>query len=776
MAHRRLRTLGSPSITPCIASARVASAVALGLLAGTLSTVAPAAASWSVSAADERDNAVLLRDFVHYARVARTDLAAANGKALLDQLVAPHGAGTMSLTEFAKMVEASGELGRFEETALRGTRFGGELEGVATKLLRAYQLGKLEQARDPGEIIRNIGLLGGTARQRAVGRDRLLIAGEYAMPLLLDAFRSREGAQLRFDVAGGQPIVATIDAVTRAEVETTIRLLGRQAVAPLQAALMKVDATQQERLAALLGDIPVRSSLPFLYDLRASTKNPAVKVSAERAIAKLDNEVINDAPIGTLYEALAKAYYDQQDSLVSFPGESVQLLWSFDPQVGLVSTPIDSGLFHEAMAMRLSEQALRANPGSASALALWLASNFQREAQTPSGYVNPAYGATRPDAMFYAVAAGPAAVQRVLALGIDGKSAPLSRRAIGALEKTAGASALASGEAERRPLLEALRFPNRRVQYEAALVLANAGPREKFDGSDRVVPTLAGIVGEAGSRYAVVVALDAERRSSMTEQLKALGYTVLPAAERLSGVEQELAAAPSVELVYASLPTGATASLIDEARARAKTSTTPIVAYASPEAQAELNIRFGRDATVRLVREGLDTGQLEAAINQVVASASGGDISPEDAFVYQERAVSALRDIAVSGSPVFNLGDATGPLLKALEGTRGAMRLKMAEVLSYIGDARVQSALFDAAFASDGDEQVAMLGHVSSSAKRFGNQLADRQVKRLVELAGKAGPDAKSNAVAALLGSLNVRGNTLLPLIIGTQSDAPAGR
>lgn len=746
--------------------------VAAILVAGSLTAMPSAYAQTG----EPRDNTTLLRDFIHYSRIARADLANSNGQALLDQLVPPWGTGTMTLPEFVRLVDASGEFARFDETARRGQRFV-DLQGVSTRLLRAYEAGKLEQARDPAEVFRSVSLLAGNSRQRAVGRERLITAGEYAMPQLLEVFRTRDGSDIRYtDQERELDLRVTVDGVLRTEVETTIKLMGRQALAPLQAALWRLEPALQEQFVGMLGDIPVRTSIPYLYDLHASTQSPAVRAACERAIAKLDGSVLADAPVATFYEVLAKAYYDGQDSLVSFPGEETQLVWNYDPQIGLTPVPIDSRVFHQAMAMRLTERALQINPQSRSALALWLASNFMREIQTPAGYANPLYPTSRPDAMFYAVAAGPAACQRVLAMALDSRSAPLARQAIAALGRTAGATALASGEFGRQPLLEALRFANRRVQYEAALVLAKAGPREPFAGAERVVPILAGIVGEAGSKFAVVISRDSERRNAMADQLRRLGYSVLAPASSLGELDGDIAAAPSIELVYAALPTGSTAALLDEVRERSKLVTTPVVAVADPDAQAELAPRFGRDATIAFIREGLTAVQFERAVQQVVLNATGGEISLEDAFLYQEKALAALRDIAVSNSPVYNLLDAAMPLSRAIEGTGGAVRLKIAEVLSYMNDRRVQTALFDAALASSETEVVDMLGHVAGSARRFGNLLADRQVRRLLEMAAAGGPDARSNAVASLLGALNLEGNHLLPLILNSASPSTGSR
>lgn len=728
--------------------ARLARVVLVGSLVSipALSATVPALAA----APDEADVG-LLRDYIHYSRIAQVELAKSNGEALLAKLVAPTGSGQMTLTQFVELVETSGELTRFEETTLRGQRFA-ELESVAVKLLRAYEQGKLEQARNADEIAKNIDLLVGTARQRAVARERLLSAGEYALPQLLTAFGDRQKL------------------ARRDEARMMMIELGRASIVPLTTAFPRLDPVMQEQVASVLGEIPVRTSLPVLYEVHKSTGSAAVRNACERAIVKIDGSFIPEAPIAALYEALAAAYFQNQDSLSTFPGEPSQLLWNYEPSTGLVSTPISAAVFHEAMAMRMAERSLTADPAGRSALALWVAANFKREIDTPADYTNPAYAAGRPDAMFYAVSAGPAICQRVLAMALDSRNVQLARRAIAALEKTAGAPAMAGAEMGRRPLLEALRFPNRRVQYEAALALAASQPTQSFDGAEQVVPLLARAVREAGARYAVVLGADPERRNALAEQVRGYGYTVLQPAGKLSEIETELASAPGIDLVLSSLPPKATGEMLEDARSRTKLATTPLVVFASAETRRELSVRFGRDEAVRFVGEQTGSAEVAEAIKQTADKVMGGELSPEDGTLYQIKSVSALRDLAVAGNPVFNVADAGAPLTASLESARGGLKLRVAEVLSYINDPRVQGAIVAAAMsAQSDDEAVALLGRGADSAKRFGNLLPPAAVASLVEASGKAGPDARSNAVAALLGSLNLQGGGIVPLILNTK-------
>lgn len=710
-------------------------------LGGFAATPATLLAQSGTAPAREPTNSQLLEDFMHYTLIDNPALAAEFGQALLDK--------GLDATEFVKLVDATREgYSKFERAVLQGLR-NREVEPVAARLLGLYEQGKLAMVRDPEAIARSIADLTGTQRARSFARQRLKEAGEYATPQLFRALIQRDNALLK------------------AEVRTLLVEMGRQSVVPLCTALRELDPVSQQLVIGVLGDIPYTTSLPFIYDVRATTNNPAVRTASEDAIRKIAGAVSDDVPLADRYYALANDYYSESRSLTAFPGEQNQLWWSYSPSAGLVFLPIDTSVFHEAMSMRLCERALQLDGGHARAISLWIAANFSREIDGPPDYANPAYGPDRRDAMYYAVAAGNAPCQRVLGRALDTNDTPLARRAIAAIERTAGGAALWAG-GERRALIEAVRYPSRRVQYEAALALGAAGPREIFDGSDRVVPILGSAIRDAGARYAIVIA-GSEKQAPLADALRAAGYTEVRPAADLAGAEQAIADMPGVDLILTDLTTNQTQAVIDAARDRAKLRATPVLALADAGGYRELAQRHLGDPTIRVARAGLSAREIGAAADQLLESAIGGPISADEAAGYKSRAVRVLRDLAVSGNAVLNVGDAAGPLVSALADNRGEMRLAIADVLTYVDIKAAQVALMDAALAASGAEQVAMLDKTAASAKRFGNLLENRQVSALRELVMRGG-DEQATAAAALMGALNLPNTELVPLILGSQN------
>ncbi|MBY0114377.1 MAG: HEAT repeat domain-containing protein [Phycisphaerales bacterium] len=698
-----------------------------------------------VKAASDLD---LLKDFVHFTRIARYDVAAQVGAELLGRAIKPQ--------DFVKLVDGSGENQRFDETVGRAMRVG-SLEPIAGGLYKLYETGRLAAARDPSEITENIKKLTGTVQGRIRAATRLKAAGEYAMPQLLSALMDRDNPALR------------------SEVQRVLVEIGSQSVIPLATAMVHSEPAQAERLADVLGLIGHRSALPFLADLRTSSTVANVKSAAERAINRIDTGSLN-AGVADLYLALAERYYSQSRDVTSFGGEDFQLLWSYNPASGLNMTGIRTAVYHEAMAMRLAERALTIDAGNKQALGLWLASNLRREIQQPQGYENPAYPADRRDATYFAVAAGAGPSQSVLARAIDAKDTMLSRKAIGAIERTAGSGALTAKlggtTGDRQPLVEALTYPNRRVQYEAALALGASQPAAPFAGSERVVPTLAATIRDASSKFAGILARDTEQYQAIRKILEQDGYTVLSRGTTLTDLDGAISEVPSVDLLVAVDPNpNDVPALITQVRGTTRTAATPLLALTTAESYPDLRRRYDSESSIGVRPLATSPEAIGKAANDLVLAASGGPIDADEAKAYASRSLAVLRDLAVSRNTALPVDEAVLPLIKSLNDSTGATRLAIAEVLSLIGQQRAQVALMDAALNASGSDRIDLIYKVAASAKRFGNQLEDRHVRRVVEMAKGSDP-AESTAAAALAGALNLPNADLIQFILGGRAQA----
>ena len=682
----------------------------------------------------------LLEDFIFYTNTANPELALANGRALLDAGVDPQ--------DFVALVEDSPALGeRFDKAYRKALRYP-ELEAVAGELWTMYDDGRRARARDPQEIARNIELLTGHSRARELGRARLLAASEYAVPQLLEV------------------IMTNNDAVLRTEAQRVMIDLGRYAVNPLCAALMGVPPETQETLCVILRQSGYRQALPYLHELRMNTESSQVRHEAERAIGQIDGGVSEATPLSPLFVELADQYLTETRNLTSFPDESHQLLWSYSPGLGLHPTAVYSEVYHEAMAMQLSESALQYDEGAQGAVSTWLLANFKRANEQPEDYDNPAYGPERREAMYYAVVAGSAPVQRVLARSLADRNTRVARQAIDALSRSTGGAGLWQGLANERPLVSALGYPDRRVKYEASLALAQANPGAGFEGADRVVPTLASIIRDADKRYALVLARSVERQQELRGALEEAGYTVAAPASNLNEAQQSIVDLPGVDVIVSDVDGEAGLDIIDSVRRSSRLEATPVVALMPFDDLSRYAVRLQGDGLTFPARDGISSSELQASVEQAVTKSSGAPVDAEAARAYADRALAVLLELASGSSPVYRISDAAPALLSALGESKGGVMLRVADILSRIGEKRAQVALMDAALRADGFEQVALLRMTTDSAKRYGNLLDERQVRQAIELSDALDEELATTA-AALVGALNLPNNQIVPLILG---------
>ncbi len=720
------------------ANARSLAAAAAVFLAA--SAVAP-----NVAIAQPADDpADLLQDFTFYVNIAQLDLAEANARAIIDSGITPR--------EFVALVEDQvGMEERLERAYLRALRFD-ELETVAADLWSFYEQGLRERARDPDRIRENIELLAGNARQRRIGTERLRDASQYAIPELIEVL-----------VQGQNPALES-------EVRSVIEAIGSDAVHPITTALPHLNPRIQETLALILGRIGSTTARPALYALEQQTTNADVRSAAQTAIERIDGSFDPSVEPAPLYRLLGQNVLSESGSYTAFPGERHQLLWEWEPRLGLVPTPIYTEVYHEARAMELAQNSLALDATDTNAVALWVKANFKRENEQPEDYENPAYPDTRRDASYYAVSAGNSPLQLILAQALEQRQTYIARRAIDALAQTAGAQTLLSTALGSQPLVDALSYPDRRTRYEAALTIAAAEPTVDFPDAQRVVPLLAGILRDADTRFALVISEDVDRQQEIRGALEGVGYTVLAPAESLDAARATLVEVPGLDLIVSDLDGDAAANAIENVRNAPRLRATPVLALVPRADLRTLSPQFSNDSLTDLARDGISTSQLQAAAEDLVALNTGEPIGQGEAIAYSIRALNALYDLAVSNNRTLDVSASSRALLRSLEETEGEIRFRVAEVLSYIDQENVQEAIMEAALDARDSDRVRMLSLVADSAKRFGNNLEDRQIRRLIDLAD-ARDDSLATAAAALMGALGLPNDRIVPLILDDGGD-----
>ncbi len=685
----------------------------------------------------QSDPAELFDDFIHYTLIAKPDLAAAKAELLL-------GLG-LTDAELAELLDDDRALvERFDRAILWGQKRT-ELQDLATELDRRVEKGRHDMARNAERIQEAIEMLKGNQRAKMLARQRLIAAGEYAVPKLLKVIT--DGQDERLKIAVGDVLVK----------------IGRQSVTPLCEALPHIDQASRRFVCDRLADLGYPHAAPYLLELATDQATvTATREAADRAFRRIGG---GGGDLSVLYTELGKQYFNEYESLIAFPGEGTNNIWSYDTFTGLVPTAVPTEIFSEVMAMRVASKSLRLDASNSTALSLFVASNLRRENQLPPGAADPIYGENRYSPSFYATVYGTAICLDVLGMAIDSMDTPLVRDAIAALTDTTGGANLFDAASGRQPLLESLHYPDRRVHYEAALTLGRALPDQPFPGDRSVVPALASAVRTSGASYAAVIAGDEEDRRVAASRLENMGFTIVGTGPSLRGLEVELTQSVGVDLVVVKVSNAPSATqTVADLRVFAKTAAAPVLLVCSAVDATTLRPQFRDDVRNEVfVTRGADDA-FAAAVDQLMRRASGGRMTDAEAEAYAIEALAALRDIAISGNSVYDVVNAETSLLEAIDGRSGGTRLLVAEILALIDSDRAQRKLFDAALAADGNEQIELFASVAGSVKRFGDRAEQRHIAALLQVVANSS-GATAEAAAQVHGALNLPSDTAVNLI-----------
>jgi len=675
------------------------------------------------------------KDFIHYARIARLELAASHGRQFLRAGLEP----AVMLEIVEESVYADGyekDLQRMMNMTGPGVADSGIVD-VAKAVGEAIEASKIAVIRNPSRIREEIRKLDDSQRARMNATRRLTEAGEYAAPQMIEILigESAEAKRLR-------PYV----------IEAAVAV-GRPLVVPFSEIIDVLPSMAQQDVSRILGRIGYPASLPYLKKLLETGEldeaTADVVASAFNQIASARN-VSLDAPASELFLGLGEDYYAGQPSLIMAPDASHNLRWLVDMRGRLTYQRIPTLVFGDVMAMQASRRALQLNADMPRSLSLWLAANFRRENNLGDA-TDPSYREQMRSPAFYAMSAGPAHIKRVLARAVSNGNAELALDAVRALSATAGTESLTT---EAGAVLGALNYPDARVRFETAFAVARANPSASFQGAGRVIPVLAEAVRQTGKQVALVIAEDQQKRNELTAIVRGEGYDVL-AGSTLEEVEGALTGMPTADLVVLHDDV-AYMNAYTVARQRSyKLAAAPVVAIAMPGERVAATRLFADDETVVVIDNAATENQVTEAMRQAAASMTGGALTADENQAYAVEALNLLGDLALKRSPVFDVALAEASLIAALDDDRDPVMLGAAGVLALIDSEQAQQAVARAALNDRMSRRlrVELFGDLADSAKRFGNQLTDRQITEMNRLIAESNgelADAAAQAYGAL--------------------------
>jgi len=675
--------------------------------------------------AQESDAEALLEDFIHYALIANVEFAEGNALALIRD--------GMTDEAFYEMVVSTRKRHERFDRAIGWAMFVVALEPLASRLEERFEAGRTSVIRNADRLKESIALLQGTTRQRLLAKERLAEAGEYAVPHLLRTLHNSS------------------DSRSARNVKEMLAYIGKDAVLPLSIALPHIDDESQILIARVLGEIGYPHCSPALVALiNGDQVAPKVRQAANAALNRIG--IDKKATLTTLYTIVAMQFYGRETSVLPEAVAGINIFWVWDPTDQLIAQDVPEEVYDDVMAMYFASEALASDPENAGAMSVFVAANLRRDREL-EGRNDLVYGNLPYSPAFYATVFGPEIAQHVLARAISDFDTPLALDAITALSKTAGADSLIGGV--DKPLVRALNYPDRRVQYEAAMTLASTLPTMGFSGDYRVVPILASAVRSGGDMFAIVIGDDSETRRTITTFLEANGWKVVGQGISARFAVDAAGVVPGIDLaVIVARNASHGQSAVHDLAALPETTVTPALILARGADAQILSDTMSDQNMVETAHIGTSDSAKLAVLEDLLASASGGRLSMDEQFEFSTRALGVLRDIALADT-VLKVGDATGSLIDALSEAPEESQPIVALTLGMINDPLAQRALIDAALTDAAIEhRVMLLDEAAGSVRRWGNLAQDWQIEAVVDLAENAS-GYLADAAARLNGALD---------------------
>ncbi len=696
---------------------------------------------------DAPENAALktgVENFWHYAKVARYDLATSEGQRVLDMKPDPQ----LLLSTFERV--AVDHHDNLDASMIRWQGVAA-VAPVATGLLNVLHQGHDARRADPAYIKRNVEVLAENERGYTLSIDRLRETGELAVPILIDYLRDPAKRQYH-------------PAVRRA-----LRDLGLPAVNPLLACTEMKDPSTLMAVVNVLGDLGYDAAVPYLSRLLASTDTPAeVKASVNDAMRKLRIADPKSVDPAEAYYGLAERFYYDNAAVRVDKKDPVGRVWFWGEQNGLTFTAVPTAIFHDVMAKRAAEYTLRLSNSRDDALSLWLAANYQDEADLPAGQKDPTQPADAPSAHYWGALSGVKYLDQALARANRDRNAPVALRVVQTLQDVTGDNTLRAGT--DLPLIDAMQFPDRLVRYEAAFALAAALPKTAFAGQERVVPLLAEALSQTGAANVLVLVQDQAQLNGLVDALKGQGYNVIGAttpedAVRLSQDRPAIDAILMPESLSPATITQMQRLALETPRMERAVRVIVTDTKASPYAVESISNPMLSTTQAKLT----DPAALKVAIDD--ARKRGGllPLDESTSSKYATRAADLLRDIAINRSPVYDVAIAESPMQNALSDARPEIVKDAALVLGVLDGPAVQTALLSKATEEHepDDLKTALFKALATNVRNFGGKLSQNDVDK-VQTATASAPNLDVRTAAGeARGALNLPAAQAKTLIVG---------
>ena len=392
------------------------------------------------------------------------------------------------------------------------------LQPNSVRLLERMNAAFRKAASDPVRVDRLIDDLQGSPAQRDVAVLQLRAGGALVVPRLVNRIRE-------LNMPGQQELLQYV-----------LVRLGKVVIPPLIAVLENEDPNLRATVIQVLGRVGDRSVAAHLwYYAAADGQAPGVHVAAREALARLvfgDVRRADRLDRSTVIAELVRESERHLSGHVTWKtgSDGKVRLWQYDSgsekQLSeVVVAPNEATLY---LGSRFAQQTVTLSPRNRTAQALFLSLVLARDRER-TGWDQPLpHGAGT--AHNLALLSGRDVLNEVLRTSMHHGNAAAAVSALEVMRESSGYHDLVSRSHLPSPLVGALNYPDRRVQYSSAVVIAELDPPEMFRGSPRVVEILRSAIKSSHTAHVVVSGPDASVASNLAGLFNKIGFRSLLAA------------------------------------------------------------------------------------------------------------------------------------------------------------------------------------------------------------------------------------------------------
>jgi CheY-like chemotaxis protein len=597
---------------------------------------------------------------------------------------------------------------------------------------------------DPERLKLYVKNLNGSPEESEFALRELYRSGPEVVPYLVERLQ---------DAKGGE----------RANLLDALRRLARnkEVLPPLYAALDIDDPLLQADLIDVFRRAPATGAVPYLWRLAAPGGNEAVRDKAVETIGYLLDTPSSklEAPKAVLTRQ-AERYYLHQ---VSFADPKAVTVWRYDPAAKKLvrgwpgAEVVTADQAEEYYGLRYAKEALAIDPTYRPAQILLLSLALDKAAAAP-----PAKGAPSPQELLET--ANPEVVSAVLERALAEQRTPVILATVKALGGLAEQRAGKSSAHVDPPLVQALFYPDRRVQFFAADALLHLPGPPSPQATTRIVDILRrSLAADPAARSGPKVLVgyfDDEINKRVVDAVTKAGYEAVPVRTG-KDVLRRLNEAADIDLLLLdeALPDPGLAATLAQLRADLNAAPLPLVLTAKldrEEAVRGLADRY-RNVTVIPFGLALDVKELTKVLHDRLAD-GGPPLAEAEMRDFAEWSVRWLRLLAAGDPAGYDVRPAAEAVYAALRAGKLSEpgQLDAILIVGRLPDGKAQTELANVVMDDrrPAKLRVAATQELVRHVQQHGALLAPAQVTALDGLYAKAAdPDLKAS-LALLQGAL----------------------